>query len=77
MTLSRLVLPLLQEVGAIFEGLPALSALNLTNNLMAHDMAELPQLENIRVLVLNNTGIKWMQVSHHVILCAYVDSSAT
>ncbi|XP_057502974.1 tubulin-folding cofactor E isoform X1 [Actinidia eriantha] len=51
-----------REVGAIFEGLPALSALNLTNNLMAHDMVEFPQLENIRVLVLNNTGIKWMQV---------------
>ncbi|KAH7841044.1 hypothetical protein Vadar_024881 [Vaccinium darrowii] len=51
-----------KEVGAICEGLPALVALNLTHNLMAHDIMRLPQLRNIRVLVLNNTGIKWMQV---------------
>ncbi|KAG5562458.1 hypothetical protein RHGRI_005252 [Rhododendron griersonianum] len=51
-----------KDVGAICEGLPALVALNLTNNLMAHDILGLPQLRNIRVLVLNNTGIKWIQV---------------
>ncbi|KAE9452343.1 hypothetical protein C3L33_15756, partial [Rhododendron williamsianum] len=56
-----------KDVGAICEGLPALVALNLTNNLMAHDILGLPQLRNIRVLVLNNTGIKWIQVSHHIV----------
>ncbi|KAL6983197.1 hypothetical protein U1Q18_016589 [Sarracenia purpurea var. burkii] len=51
-----------REVGAICDELPALTALNLTNNLLAHDIVGLPTLKNIRVLVLNHTSIKWIQV---------------
>lgn len=54
----------LQDVGAICEQLPALAGLNLSNNLMSKDVCGLPQLENIHILVLNNTGVKWAQVSY-------------
>lgn len=54
----------LQDVGTICVQLPGLAALNLSNNLMAHDITGLPLLMNLRVLVLNNTGIKWKEVSH-------------
>ncbi|RVW33183.1 Tubulin-folding cofactor E [Vitis vinifera] len=52
----------LQDVGTICVQLPGLAALNLSNNLMAHDITGLPLLMNLRVLVLNNTGIKWKEV---------------
>jgi hypothetical protein len=52
----------LQDVGTICDELPSLAALNLSNNLMLHEIFELPQLKSIRILVLNNTGINWMQV---------------
>ncbi|KAH7570934.1 hypothetical protein JRO89_XS05G0225900 [Xanthoceras sorbifolium] len=52
----------LQDVGAICEQLPALATLNLSNNLMTKDVSGLPQLKNIRILVLNSTGISWMEV---------------
>ncbi|KAK6918072.1 CAP Gly-rich domain [Dillenia turbinata] len=51
-----------KDVGAICEQLPALRVLNLTNNRMSHEVKGLPSLENIRVLVLNNTGVDWLQV---------------
>ncbi|GAB2299152.1 hypothetical protein Dimus_033224 [Dionaea muscipula] len=51
-----------KDVGAICEELPALAALNLSNNLMACDMASLSPLRNLSVLVLNYTGIKWIQI---------------
>jgi hypothetical protein len=52
----------LQDVGTICDELPSLAALNLSSNLMLHEIFELPQLKSIRILVLNNTGINWMQV---------------
>ncbi|XP_065880822.1 tubulin-folding cofactor E [Euphorbia lathyris] len=51
-----------KDVGTICEQLPSLTALNLSSNLMSPNITGLPQLKNIRVLVLNNTGIKWAQV---------------
>jgi len=51
-----------QDVAAICQELPALVALNLSNNRMAQDLTYLPILRNIRVLVLNYTGLKWAQV---------------
>ncbi|XAR59329.1 hypothetical protein NMG60_11015126 [Bertholletia excelsa] len=51
-----------RDVGSICEGLPTLAAINLSNNLMSHEIVGLPQLNNIRILVLNNTGISWIQV---------------
>ncbi|GAB4839529.1 hypothetical protein Ancab_029055 [Ancistrocladus abbreviatus] len=51
-----------KDVDAICQDLPALAVLNLTNNKMAHDVTCLPHLRNISVLVLNYTGIKWMQI---------------
>jgi hypothetical protein len=56
----------LQDVGIICEQLPALKALNLSYNLMSAYKSELPLLKNIRVLVLNNTGVDWEQVSFYV-----------
>ncbi|KAK2635452.1 hypothetical protein Ddye_030244 [Dipteronia dyeriana] len=51
-----------KDAGTICEQLPALEALNLSNNLMNKDVSELPQLKNIRILVLNSTGVNWMEV---------------
>ncbi|KAK2394512.1 tubulin-folding cofactor E [Trifolium repens] len=51
-----------KDVGIICEQLPALKALNLSYNLMSAYKSELPLLKNIRVLVLNNTGVDWEQV---------------
>ncbi|XP_043693544.1 tubulin-folding cofactor E-like [Telopea speciosissima] len=51
-----------QDVGVICEGLPALEALNLTNNYMVKQIAGLPLLKSIRILVLNSCGITWGQV---------------
>ncbi|EEF36877.1 tubulin-folding cofactor E [Ricinus communis] len=51
-----------KDIGTICEQLPALAALNLSNNLMSRTIAELSQLKNIHILVLNNTGINWTQV---------------
>ncbi|XP_010535837.1 PREDICTED: tubulin-folding cofactor E [Tarenaya hassleriana] len=50
-----------KEIGALCEQLRSLTALNLSCNSLAHDNMYLPQL-NIRVLVLNNTGVTWTQV---------------
>lgn len=52
----------LQDVSTICEQLADLFALNLSYNLMAHDMVGLPHLKCIRILVLNNIGINWTQV---------------
>ncbi|CAK9186881.1 unnamed protein product [Ilex paraguariensis] len=49
-------------VTAICRELPALTALNLSHNFISNDGIEMLQLTNMRVLVLNNTGINWMQV---------------
>ncbi|KAJ6297210.1 hypothetical protein OIU78_022857 [Salix suchowensis] len=51
-----------KDVGTICEQLPSLVALNLSNNSMSHEIVGLPQLKRIRILVLNNTGIKWTQI---------------
>ncbi|KAK3222082.1 hypothetical protein Dsin_009107 [Dipteronia sinensis] len=51
-----------KDVGTICEQLPALRTLNLSNNLMNKDVSELPQLKSIRILVLNSTGVNWMEV---------------
>ncbi|XLR18546.1 hypothetical protein HN51_065228 [Arachis hypogaea] len=47
------------DVGKICEQLPALQDLNLSNNLMSPYKSELPPLESIRILVLNDTGVDW------------------
>lgn len=52
----------LQDVGTICRELPNLQALNLSYNLMVQDVVQLPQLESIRVLVLNNTDVNWTKV---------------
>ncbi|KAL4590935.1 hypothetical protein LXL04_003882 [Taraxacum kok-saghyz] len=49
-------------VGSICSGLPALSRLNLTNNMMSHAVIGISHLTNIRILVLNNTTITWSQI---------------
>ncbi|KAL9248889.1 Tubulin-folding cofactor E-like protein [Drosera capensis] len=51
-----------KDVGAICEELPALAALNLSNNLMSSDVLSLLPLKNLSVLVLNYTCIKWAQI---------------
>ncbi|KAL6297248.1 tubulin-folding cofactor E [Prunus yedoensis var. nudiflora] len=51
-----------KDVSTICEQLADLFALNLSYNLMAHDMVGLPHLKRIRILVLNNIGINWTQV---------------
>lgn len=61
----------LQDIGTICNELPALEALNLSHNLMPHDIVGTPQLNNIRILVLNHTGIKWKQVVAYLGLFLY------
>ncbi|VVA94930.1 unnamed protein product [Arabis nemorensis] len=51
-----------EEIGALCEQLPALTTLNLSSNSLSNDVTCLPQLKNIRVLVLNNSGMSWTQV---------------
>ncbi|KAK6116733.1 hypothetical protein DH2020_049553 [Rehmannia glutinosa] len=51
-----------EDVGIVCEGLPALTTLNLSNNSMSPDIISVPQLSNIRILVLNQTGVIWKQV---------------
>ncbi|KAL9232329.1 hypothetical protein vseg_007453 [Gypsophila vaccaria] len=51
-----------KDIAAICQELRALTALNLTYNSMAQDVTCLPSLVNIRVLVLNYTGVKWTQI---------------
>ncbi|GAV68308.1 hypothetical protein CFOL_v3_11811 [Cephalotus follicularis] len=51
-----------KDVGTICQQLPALAALNLSNNLLSQNVIGLPELKSIRILVLNNTGITWTQV---------------
>ncbi|KAJ4960458.1 hypothetical protein NE237_020368 [Protea cynaroides] len=51
-----------QDVGVICEELPALEALNLSNNYMVKQITGLPLLKSIRILVLNCCGITWAQV---------------
>ncbi|KAL3641492.1 hypothetical protein CASFOL_016460 [Castilleja foliolosa] len=51
-----------EDIGILCEVLPALTILNLSNNFMSPDIIKAPQLGNIRVLVLNHTGVIWKQV---------------
>ncbi|KAK7412798.1 hypothetical protein VNO78_04433 [Psophocarpus tetragonolobus] len=51
-----------KDVGTICEQLPAMTTINLSNNLMSPYKSELPLLKNIQVVVLNNTGVDWEQV---------------
>ncbi|XP_057793739.1 tubulin-folding cofactor E [Salvia miltiorrhiza] len=50
------------DISIICEGLPALTALNLSNNSMSHAILSTPRLSNIRILVLNQTGVVWDQM---------------
>ncbi|KAK4413434.1 Tubulin-folding cofactor E [Sesamum alatum] len=50
-----------EDVGIICNSLPALTALNLSNNSLSPDITSIPQLSNIRILVLNQTGVLWKQ----------------
>nr|GMD21613.1 tubulin-folding cofactor E [Ipomoea batatas] len=50
------------DVGIICKELPGLAVLNLSHNIMAHDISGMPLLNNIRILVLNHTGISWKHV---------------
>lgn len=54
---------LLQDVGSICEAIPALEILNLTNNFLERDTIRFTPSKGLRVLVLNNCGITWEQVS--------------
>ncbi|KAI3990866.1 hypothetical protein MKX01_026050 [Papaver californicum] len=51
-----------KDVGAICEELKVLEDLSLTHNYMAHGINQLPVLENIRILVLNNCCLTWTQI---------------
>ncbi|KAG6657042.1 tubulin-folding cofactor E isoform X1 [Carya illinoinensis] len=51
-----------KDVGTICGQLPALAALNISNNLMLLEICGLPQLKAIHILVMNNTGINWSQI---------------
>nr|XP_009800788.1 PREDICTED: tubulin-folding cofactor E isoform X2 [Nicotiana sylvestris]XP_016455577.1 PREDICTED: tubulin-folding cofactor E isoform X3 [Nicotiana tabacum] len=51
-----------REIAAICKELPALITLNLSYNIMSHDISGMPLLNHIKVLVLNHTGISWKQV---------------
>nr|GMC69043.1 tubulin-folding cofactor E [Ipomoea batatas] len=46
----------------ICKELPGLAFLNISHNIMAHDISGMPLLNNIRILVLNHTGISWKHV---------------
>ncbi|XP_022886290.1 tubulin-folding cofactor E isoform X1 [Olea europaea var. sylvestris] len=50
------------DVGIICKALPFLAALNLSCNSLSPDITTMPQLNNIRILVLNHTGVIWKQV---------------
>ncbi|KAL6498411.1 hypothetical protein OROHE_026679 [Orobanche hederae] len=51
-----------ENIGFVCEGLPALTTLNLSNNYLSADISNVPQLSNVRILVLNQTGVIWKQV---------------
>lgn len=51
-----------REIAAICKELPALVTLNLSYNIMSHDISGMPLLNHIKVVVLNHTGICWKQV---------------
>ncbi|CAH9122536.1 unnamed protein product [Cuscuta epithymum] len=51
-----------EDVGVICTTLHALEVLNLSRNIMSHDICGMPMLNAIRVLVLNHTGIGWKHV---------------
>lgn len=55
----------MQDITSICKALPALEVLNLTRNFLEDDIdvAELSLLDRIRVLVLNNCGVTWEQVT--------------
>ncbi|GAA0149380.1 chaperone [Lithospermum erythrorhizon] len=51
-----------KDISIICQELPELAAINLSNNLMSHDISGMVELNNIRILVLNHTCITWKQV---------------
>lgn len=51
-----------KDISIMCDQLQALVALILSNNSLSHDILEPLQLKHIPILVLNNTGITWMQV---------------
>uniref|UniRef100_K7MB24 CAP-Gly domain-containing protein n=2 Tax=Glycine subgen. Soja TaxID=1462606 RepID=K7MB24_SOYBN len=63
-----------KDVGTICEQLPALRTINLSNNLMSPYKSELPLLKNIKVVVLNNTGVDWEQGFHYLQLLNLEDN---
>ncbi|KAL4382638.1 hypothetical protein AHAS_Ahas04G0253500 [Arachis hypogaea] len=58
--------PLPKDVSKIYGQLPALKALNLSNNLMSLHKSKLPPLESICILVLNNASVDWEQVPFYI-----------
>ncbi|KAJ4809988.1 Tubulin-specific chaperone E [Rhynchospora pubera] len=48
-----------QDIASLCEALLSLQMLDLTSNLMEHEVTEYPSLKNIHLLVLNNCGITW------------------
>ncbi|KAL4380725.1 hypothetical protein AHAS_Ahas04G0062200 [Arachis hypogaea] len=61
------------DVGKICEQLPALQDLNLSNNLVSPYKSELPPLESIRILVLNDTGVDWQEPLNVSCLTGHVE----
>uniref|UniRef100_A0A0A0M333 Uncharacterized protein n=1 Tax=Cucumis sativus TaxID=3659 RepID=A0A0A0M333_CUCSA len=51
-----------KDISIICDQLQALVAIILSNNLLSCEISGPLQLKHIRILVLNNTGITWMQV---------------
>uniref|UniRef100_A0A7N0U8T7 CAP-Gly domain-containing protein n=1 Tax=Kalanchoe fedtschenkoi TaxID=63787 RepID=A0A7N0U8T7_KALFE len=51
-----------KSIASICEQLPMLSALNLSHNKLSYDVTGLPMLKNLRIVVLNHTGVQWTQV---------------
>ncbi|KAL0539154.1 hypothetical protein IC582_023334 [Cucumis melo] len=51
-----------KDISTLCDQLQALVAIILSNNLLSCEISGPLQLKHIRILVLNNTGITWMQV---------------
>ncbi|KAK9111866.1 hypothetical protein Scep_019385 [Stephania cephalantha] len=51
-----------EDVDCLCEGLQKLEILDLTKNLLSHYVMGLMRLKNVRVLVLNSSGINWAQI---------------
>ena len=66
--LSANLLSSWEEVGRISAALPALTAINLTGNLLGPSAPLNAPLSNLSVLILNRTGVRWAQVASPALL---------